>query len=137
MNIQGRCANGTREAIDTDGSSRKADQRNAAVSSSEMKLHEEFRTFVEKLGVQHLELVWRPDPRKDVSGEVRNGTLYVYEEDENKAMEIMRHELVDYLITSRLVKPLVELINLLIKSRQSDIYQEKEKIVEALIRMLV
>lgn len=135
MNSQGKHVNGTRDAIDTDVSSRMPDNRNATVSSS--KLQEEFRTFVEKLGVQHLELVWRPDLRKEVSGEVRNGILYIYEEDENKAIETVKHELIDYLITSRLIKPLVDMINLLMKSKESDIYREKEKIVEGLIKMLL
>jgi len=72
-----------------------------------------------------------------VAGEVRNGVVYVYEEDEVKAMETLKHELVDYLVTSKIVKPLVELVNLLIKSRESDIYREKEKIVDVLSKIIV
>jgi len=37
---------------------------------------------------------------------------------------------VDYLIASRIVKPLVNLLNILIKTREAEIYKEKEKIVE-------
>jgi hypothetical protein len=40
----------------------------------------------------------------------------------------------DYLITSKLIKPLVALINILIKSRETEIYREKEKLVETLLR---
>jgi hypothetical protein len=78
-----------------------------------------------------------PDSGKSVAGEVRNGVVYVYEEDEVKAMETLKHELVDYLVTSKIVKPLVELVNLLIKSRESDIYREKEKIVDVLSKIIV
>ena len=90
-----------------------------------------------KLGIQNLNLVWMPDSDKNMSGEVRNGIVYVYEEDEVKAAETLKHELIDYLVTSKIVKPLVELVNLLIKSRESDIYREKETIVEALSKMVV
>jgi hypothetical protein len=72
-----------------------------------------------------------------LSGEVRNGTIYVYEAEEDKALQALRHELVDHLITSRIVKPLVELVNLLIKSRESEIYEEKERLVEMLSKLLV
>ena len=106
-------------------------------SETEVKLREEFQTLIGKLGVQTLKLVWTPDSDKSVSGEVRNGVVYVYEEEEGKALETLKHELIDYLVTSRIVKPLVELINLLIKSRESDIYREKETIIEALSKMLV
>jgi hypothetical protein len=71
------------------------------------------------------------------NGQARNGVLYIYEEDEGKALETLKHELIDCLITSMSVKPLVELVNLLIKSRESDIYREKETIIEALSKMLV
>jgi hypothetical protein len=118
-------------------SSASSAARTATAPSSEIELQREFDKLMQKLGVQHLKLVWRPDLGRDISGEVRNGTLYVYEEDQDKALDTVKHELIDYLITSKLVKPLVEMINLLIKSRESDIYREKEKIVEALIRMLV
>jgi len=53
-----------------------------------------------------------------------------------KAIQALRHEVVDYLITSRIVKPLVDLINLLIKAREAEIYKEKEKIVETLSKII-
>ena len=109
----------------------------AVASLAEVKLREEFQTLMAKLGIQNLNLVWMPDSNRSMSGEVRNSVVYVYEEDEVKAMETLKHELIDYLITSKIVKPLVELVNLLIKSRESDIYREKEKIVESLSRILV
>jgi len=40
------------------------------------------------------------------------------------------------LITSRIVNPLVEMINLLIKIRENEIYEEKEKLIDVLSHLL-
>jgi hypothetical protein len=53
-----------------------------------------------------------------------------------KPYKPLRHEVIDHLITSRIVKPLVDLINLLIKAREAEIYKEKEKIVETLSKII-
>ena len=73
---------------------------------------------------------------KEAIDAVEGGTIYVYEVDEAKALQVLKHEFVDYLITSRIVKPLVELVNLLIKSRGAEIYGEKERIVEILCKLV-
>jgi hypothetical protein len=83
-----------------------------------------------------LKVLWRPGAENGLSGEVRDGTIYVYEEDELRAVQTLKHELVDYVITSRLVKPLVDLINLLIRSKEAEVYREKERVVEALSKLL-
>jgi hypothetical protein len=104
----------------------------------ESMLTEELERLQAKLGLSlGLNVVWIPSVDKGLSGEVRNGTIYVYEAEEDKALQALRHELVDHLITSRIVKPLVELVNLLIKSRESEIYEEKERLVEMLSKLLV
>ena len=129
--------NGATETVEVYGRLEKARDRKTIASQAGVRLQAEFQTLMGKLGVQNLKLVWVPDSGKSVAGEVRNGVVYVYEEDEVKAMETLKHELVDYLVTSKIVKPLVELVNLLIKSRESDIYREKEKIVDVLSKIIV
>ena len=59
----------------------------------------------------------------------------MYEADEEKALKTLKHELVDHVLTSRVVSPLVQLINLLIKSKEADVYEEKEKIVDLLSKL--
>lgn len=104
----------------------------------EARLDEELERLGVKLGLnRELRVVWMPDVDKGFSGEVRGGIIYIYEAEEDKALQALRHELVDHLITSRLVKPLVDLVNLLIKSREAEIYKEKEKLVEMFLRLLV
>ena len=101
------------------------------------KLEEELKRILTKLGLNlDLRVVWTPDPPNSLSGEVRGNTIYIYEVEEEKAIQALRHEVVDHLVTSRIVKPLVDLINLLIKAREAEIYEEKEKIVETLSKII-
>lgn len=103
----------------------------------ESMLREELERLQAKLGLSlGLKVVWMPSIDKGLSGEVRNGTIYVYEAEGDKALQVLRHEFIDHLLTSRIVKPLVGLVNLLIRSREAEIYREKEKLVEMLLRLL-
>jgi hypothetical protein len=40
------------------------------------------------------------------------------------------------MLTSKIVKPLVDLVNILIKTREAEIYREKEKLVETFSKLL-
>jgi hypothetical protein len=109
-------------------------------SGLEARLENELERIGVKLGLNlELRVAWMPNidnVQNGLSGEVKGGVIYVYEVEEDKALHVLRHELIDYLITSRLVTPLVGLVNLLIKSREAEIYREKEKLVEMLLRLL-
>ncbi|MEM2904800.1 MAG: hypothetical protein QW587_03575 [Candidatus Bathyarchaeia archaeon] len=48
----------------------------------------------------------------------------------------MRHEALDHAVTSELVRPLVDLVNLLVKSREADLYKRKEQLIEKLSKLL-
>jgi len=106
-------------------------------SDLQCTLEKELRRLTVKLGLnQDLKVVWTPDKTASLSGEVKDGSIYIYEADEEKAIQTLKHELVDYLITSRIVKPLVSLLNILIKAREAEIYKEKEKIVEVFSKII-
>ncbi len=101
------------------------------------KLEEELQRILTKLQLNlNLKVVWTPDPPNSLSGEVRGNTIYIYEVEEEKALQALRHEVIDHLITSKIVKPLTDLINLLIKAKEAEIYKEKEKIVETLSKII-
>lgn len=103
----------------------------------ESMLSEELERLQGKLGLSlGLKVVWMPNAEKGLEGEVRNGTIYIYEGDGDKALQVLRHEFIDYLITSKIVEPLVGLVNALIKSREAEIYREKERLVEMLLTLL-
>ena len=82
-----------------------------------------------------LRLVWQPDMEGPLSGEVKGKTVYIYEPDEEKALEILKHEFVDYLISSS--SEYYKMIsNALIKTVNRIAYLEKESTVEALMALL-
>ena len=103
----------------------------------EFKLMKEFGRVKELLGIAGLTgVVWKPGHSRSLSGEVRNAKVFIYEADEDKALETLRHEMIDYQITSKLIQPLIDVINSLMKLRETDIYKQKEKIVEQLSKLL-
>jgi len=81
-------------------------------------------------------VVWKPNQLGTISGEVKNGVVYIYEYGEDTALQTLRHEIVDYHISSRLIRPLIGIINSLIKSREAEIYKKKEKKIEQLSKLL-
>ena len=102
----------------------------------EARLHEQFQTLASTLAVHNPQFVYIPNQSRSLSGEVRNGVLCVYKSDEEKAVKTLKHELVGYVLTSRVVSPLVGLVNLLIKSKENEIHDGKEKIADLLSKML-
>ena len=113
----------------------ESERVSSADRSAEARLHNRFQELATALEVRDLQFRWLPEQSRSLSGEVRNGILYVYESNEQKALETLKHELVDYVLTSKIVSPLVGLVNLLIKSKETEIYCEKEKIVDLLSKL--
>ena len=82
-----------------------------------------------------LKVVWKPSPDVALSGEVKNSLVYVYEVDEEKAVDTLRHEFLDYCV-SQAIEPYKEVTNRLIRMINEDAYRRKERIVEALVKLL-
>lgn len=51
----------------------------------------------------NLSVIWVPDSNSKLSGEVIGNTIYIYEENEEKAIETLKHEFIDYHITREIV----------------------------------
>lgn len=86
------------------------------------------------LGLE-LKVVWKPNSNGALLGEVKNNLIYVYEEDEEKAADTLRHEFLDYCL-SQAIEPYKEVTNRLIRMINEDAYRKKERIVEALVKLL-
>ena len=82
-----------------------------------------------------LDLVWAPNPSIVLSGEVKDGTIYVYEKNAENAKAVLRHEFLDFCV-SQAIDPYRKITNRLIKLINEDAYKRKEQIVEALGRLL-
>lgn len=78
-----------------------------------------------------LKVIWIPDDDSSLSGEVRGDKIFIYERDEEKALETLRHEFLDYAI-SQVVEPYRQVANKLVKLINEEAYRRKERLVERL-----
>jgi hypothetical protein len=82
-----------------------------------------------------LKVIWLPSNNSSLSGEVKGETIYVYEEDLDKALETLKHEFLDYAI-SQIIEPYKKIANQLIMLINEEAYKRKEGVVETLIKLL-
>jgi len=68
---------------------------------------------------------------KQLSGEVLDGTIHIYERDEEKALSTLRHEFFDYAVC-QVIEPYKSIANKLISAMNEEAYQKKEKLIERL-----
>ena len=85
---------------------------------------------------ESLTVCWRPRSHSEVSGEVVGDTVYVYDENGQEAMNTLKHEYLDCLLTRKMVEPLIAMVNTFIKLKEREIYEEKERIVTNLLKLI-
>lgn len=113
-------------------------RKNAVFDSVQVEdvLQEELERLKARSGVgRDLKVVWRPRARSGLSGEVKGGTVYVYERDEGEAVKVLRHEFIDYVV-SQAIEPYRSVANRLVQLVNEMCYKRKEEVVEALLRLL-
>ena len=106
----------------------------AAKNRSEdlQRLETELARLKSKFRIGHeLRLQWIPN-NGPKSGEVTGTTIRIYEAEPTKALDTLRHEFIEYLLTQHLVAPYKRLINKLISLFEEEMYDRKEKLVERL-----
>lgn len=114
----------------------EAESRKPSKGSVQAKLEEELSKLKERVGLgPELKVIWAPNPESSLSGEVRNGTLLIYEPDEDKAIQTLRHEYIDFLV-SQAIEPYKSIANKLIQLLNEIAYKRKEEIVEILAKLL-
>lgn len=100
------------------------------------KLENKLRRLEKKIGFGFgLKVQWLPNASETLSGEVKGTTIYIYEEGEMEAMKTLKHEFIDYAI-SQTIAPYKEVTNKLIAQINEDAYRRKERLVEALNKIL-
>ena len=100
------------------------------------RLEKELERLKARFGVAaRLEVVWMPNADSGLAGEVKGRNIIIYD-DENKALDTLRHEFLDYCI-SQAIEPYREVANRLIKMVNEDAYKRKEKVLEALTQLLI
>ena len=100
------------------------------------KLEKKLQRLEKKSGFGFgLKVMWLPGFSETLSGEVNGDTIYIYETDEEEAIKTLKHEFLDYAI-SQVITPYKEVTNKLISQINEDAYRRKERLVEALNRIL-
>ncbi|MEM2997135.1 MAG: hypothetical protein QXK52_06460 [Candidatus Bathyarchaeia archaeon] len=81
-------------------------------------------------------VMWLPRGGGDLSGEVKGNTVYIYEQDPRRALETLRHEVLDHHLTKEVLDTLISLINLQKSAIERLVYRRKEEFLEKLSRTL-
>ncbi|MEM2507622.1 MAG: hypothetical protein QXF61_11325 [Nitrososphaeria archaeon] len=115
----------------------KAATQTNVIFEVDNKLSRELERLKRKLNAGYeLTVKWIPTPQSAISGEVKNNCIIIYEENEEKAIQILRHELLDYLI-AKVIEPYQKIANKLIDAVNEEAYQRKEKLVETLCKLML
>ena len=102
-------------------------------------LESELERLKRALNLGHeLRVEWLPGRTKhfhgkELSGEVLDGTIYIYEGEE-KALPTLRHEFFDYAVC-QVIEPYKSIANKLISAMNEEAYQKKERLIERLSRL--
>ncbi|MEM4650104.1 MAG: hypothetical protein QXP78_05515, partial [Candidatus Bathyarchaeia archaeon] len=97
------------------------------------KLEFELNKLKKKLELGYeLKVEWVPCDNGKLAGEVKNNIIYVYEENLDKALEVLKHEFLDYAI-SKAIEP-YKVANKLIMLINEEAYKRKEKLIEVLTK---
>ena len=106
------------------------------VDLGEDKLFAELELLKRKLNLGHeLTLKWLPGEKDGICGEVKENVILIYEDNETKAIETLKHEFLDYLV-SKSAEPYEKVANLLIKMVNDEAYVRKERLVEVLKKLV-
>jgi hypothetical protein len=81
-----------------------------------------------------LKVLWTPKTDYTKEGEVVGDTIYIYSTNLANALETLRHEFFDAMISAA-SKPYLNLINALLSVISEQAYCKKEEVVESLVRM--
>lgn len=113
-----------------------AEATSILISADQAVVVEELERLKQKVGAGHeLTVKWLPRKKLDICGEVREDCIYVYEEEEQKALETVKHEFLDYLV-SKTIEPYQKIANKLIGLINDEAYSRKEKLVEILAALI-
>jgi len=81
-------------------------------------------------------VVWLPKSDSKKEGEVAGSTIFIYSIDGDDALQTLRHEFVDVVVSSA-IEPYLKLVNVLLSAVSEEAYKKKEMAVETLLSLLV
>jgi hypothetical protein len=106
------------------------------IDLNENNLTKELEFLKRRLNLGHeLTLKWLPGEKDGICGEVKENVILIYEDNETKAIETLKHEFFDYLI-GKTIEPYERIANKLIGLINDEAYLRKEKLVEVLAALI-
>jgi hypothetical protein len=95
----------------------------------------ELRRLLGMLGLNDdLRVIWAPDVRNKLAGEVKGRTVFIYADGLAEAIDTLDHEVIDYIVSGA-VDPYRQMVNSLIRTLNDEAYRRKEEAVEMFRRM--
>ena len=89
-----------------------------------------------------LKVVWTPDEHRIEEGLVKDNTIFIFSPHPERALEILDHEYLDWLVT-KAITPYQHIINgqrvvlnALFKYIEDKAYGDKELVIDALVKLL-
>lgn len=82
-----------------------------------------------------LKVIWMPNGKSKLCGEIKGETIFIYEESIVNALETLKHEFLDYAI-SQVIEPYKRVANKLILLLNEEAYKRKETLIEMLIKVI-
>lgn len=99
-------------------------------------LKKELENLEQMTGIKtRYKIIWIPKINSAKEGEVVGNTIYIYSTNFADALETLRHEFFDAMVSS-VSKPYLDLINALLSVITEKAYQKKEEVVESLVRLV-
>jgi len=99
------------------------------------RLENELERLKRKLSINNLQVIWIPDGDPKLSGKVEGNTIFIYEIDEERAIDALRHEVMDYII-SKVIEPYRAFANKLVELMNEEAYKRKEQVIETLKKLI-
>ncbi len=106
------------------------------------RLENELELIKQRVGMGwELGIKWCPGEAKllrgqRLQGQVKGDLIIIYVEDEEDALDVLRHEFVEWIL-NRHSRPWRRLVNRLIEAYEDQQYDQKEPIADALAKLLV
>jgi len=113
----------------------------AKVASMQKRLNDELERLKQELGIGHeVRVEWSPSVaryhnERRLLEEVKGNTIFIYSKNHDEVLDLLRHGFAEWLLNQH-ARPYLQLINNLITISEQLQYERKERIIEALIKLM-
>lgn len=112
----------------------KCGERQVGAKGEKEDVIKRMQEIMGRLGIP-LSVAWAPGDAKSVHGEIKHGTIYIYDQAEIDAFATFLHEVIEFKL-KEVTRVYRVLINSLIDGYEKLAYQQKEAFIEFIPRLL-